>query len=119
QVMAIEDSGVNNLIRIELQNDFTDVIEQNPVLLLRTLEDITQALNVPSVEEKEEVEETQQELDLFSFMDMEEQKKPVSQVITSLSSNKREAKQEEALSEDELELEPEVTETLPVTDFQD
>lgn len=115
QVMAIEDSGVNNLIRIELQNDFTDVIEQNPVLFLRTLEDITQALLVPSVEEKEEVEETQQELDLFSFMDMEEQNEPVSQVITSLSSNKREAKQEEALSEDELE--PEVTETPPTTDF--
>ncbi len=115
QVMAIEDSGVNNLIRIELQNDFTDVIEQNPVLFLRTLEDITQALHVPSVEEKEEVEEPSQELDLFSFMDMEEQNEPVSQVITSLSSNKREAKQEEALSEDELE--PEVTETPPTTDF--
>ena len=115
QVMAIEDSGVNNLIRIELQNDFTDVIEQNPVLFLRTLEDITQALHVPSVEEKEEVEEPSQELDLFSFMDMEEQNEPVSQVITSLSSNKREAKQEEALSEDELE--PEVTETPPATDF--
>ncbi|MGU7900478.1 SNF2-related protein [Streptococcus suis] len=115
QVMAIEDSGVNNLIRIELQNDFTDVIEQNPVLFLRTLEDITQALHVPSVEEKEEVEETQQELDLFSFMDMEEQNEPVSQVTASVSSNKREAKQEEALSEDELE--PEVTETPPTTDF--
>ena len=117
QVMAIEDSGVNNLIRIELQNDFTDMIEQNPVLFLRTLEDITQALHVPSVEEKEEVEEPSQELDLFSFMDMEESQEPVSQVTASLSSNKREAKQEEALSEDELELEPEVTETLPVTDF--
>lgn len=117
QVMAIEESGVNNLIRIELQNDFTDMIEQNPVLFLRTLEDITQALHVPSVEEKEEVEEPSQELDLFSFMDMEESQEPVSQVTTSLSSNKREAKQEEALSEDELELEPEVTETLPVTDF--
>ncbi|MFZ2761878.1 MAG: reticulocyte binding protein, partial [Streptococcus infantarius] len=115
QVMAIEESGVNNLIRIELQNDFTDVIEQNPVLFLRTLEDITQALHVPSVEEKEEVEEPSQELDLFSFMDMEESQKPVSQVTTSLSSNKREAKQEEALSEDELE--PEVTETPPATDF--
>ncbi|HEN9320444.1 TPA: SNF2-related protein [Streptococcus agalactiae] len=115
QVMAIEESGVNNLIRIELQNDFTDVIEQNPVLFLRTLEDITQALHVPSVEEKEEVEEPSQELDLFSFMDMEEQNEPVSQVITSLSSNKREAEQEEALSEDELE--PEVTETPPTTDF--
>ncbi|WP_445684140.1 DEAD/DEAH box helicase family protein [Streptococcus sp. FSL E2-3494] len=115
QVMAIEDSGVNNLIRIELQNDFTDVIEQNPVLFLRTLEDITQALHVPSVEEKEEVEETQQELDLFSFMDMEEQNEPVSQVTASVSSNKREAKQEEALSEDELE--PKVIKTPPATDF--
>lgn len=115
QVMAIEESGVNNLIRIELQNDFTDVIEQNPVLFLRTLEDITQALHVPSVEEKEEVEEPSQELDLFSFMDMEESQEAVSQVTTSLSSNKREAKQEEALSEDELE--PEVTETPPATDF--
>ncbi|CYW18088.1 DEAD/DEAH box helicase family protein [Streptococcus suis] len=115
QVMAIEESGVNNLIRIELQNDFTDVIEQNPVLFLRTLEDITQALHVPSVEEKEEVEKPSQELDLFSFMDMEESQEAVSQVTTSLSSNKREAKQEEALSEDELE--PEVTETPPATDF--
>ncbi|HEO6704828.1 TPA: N-6 DNA methylase [Streptococcus agalactiae] len=115
QVMAIEESGVNNLIRIELQNDFTDVIEQNPVLFLRTLEDITQALHVPSVEEKEEVEEPSQELDLFSFMDMEEQNEPVSQVITSLSSNKREAKQEEALSEDGLE--PKVIKTPPATDF--
>lgn len=115
QVMAIEDSGVNNLIRVELQNDFTDVIEQNPVLFLRTLEDITQALHVPSVEEKEGVEETHQELDLFSFMEMEESQEPVSQVTTSLSSNKREAKQEEVLSEDELK--PEVTETPPATDF--
>ncbi|HEL0289968.1 TPA: DEAD/DEAH box helicase family protein [Streptococcus equi subsp. zooepidemicus] len=115
QVMAIEESGVNNLIRIELQNDFTDVIEQNPVLFLRTLEDITQALHVPSVEEKEEVEEPSQELDLFSFMDMEESQEAVSQVTTSLSSNKREAKQEEALSEDELE--PEVIKTPPATDF--
>ncbi|MGT2910993.1 DEAD/DEAH box helicase family protein [Streptococcus cameli] len=115
QVMAIEESGVNNLIRIELQNDFTDVIEQNPVLFLRTLEDITQALHVPSVEEKEEVKESHQELDLFSFMDMEEQKESVSQVMTSLSSNKREAKQEEALSEDGLE--PKVIKTPPATDF--
>ncbi len=115
QVMAIEDSGVNNLIRIELQNDFTDVIEQNPVLFLRTLEDITQALHVPSVEEKEEMEETQQEFDLFSFMDMEESQEPVSQMTASVPSNKGEAKQEEALSEDELE--PKVIKTPPATDF--
>ena len=40
-------------------------------------------------------------------MDMEESQEAVSQVTTTLTSNKREAKQEEALSEDELE--PEVT----------
>ncbi len=117
QVMAIEESGVNNLIRIELQNDFTDVIEQNPILFLRTLEDITQALHVISVEEKEEVEKPSQELDLFSFMDMEESQEPVSQVTTSLSSNKRDAKQEEALSEDGLEMDSDITETVPATDF--
>lgn len=62
--MAIEEMGVNNLILIELQNDFTDVIEQNPVLFLRTLEDITQFFMF-LLSKKEEVEETQQELDLF------------------------------------------------------
>ncbi|MFX3776851.1 hypothetical protein ACJBSF_11980, partial [Streptococcus suis] len=40
QVMAIVDSGVKNLIRIVLLYDLTDVIEKNPVLFLRTLEDI-------------------------------------------------------------------------------
>ncbi|MCW0989514.1 SNF2-related protein [Streptococcus anginosus] len=72
KVIAIEESGVNNLIRIELQNDFSYLIEQNPVLFFRTLEEITQALHVPSVEEKEEMEQTSQELDLFSFMNIEE-----------------------------------------------
>ena len=120
QVIAIEESGVNDLIRVELQNDFTDVIEQNPVLFLRTLEDITQALHVPSVAEKEEVEEPQQELDLFSFMDTEESQEPVSQVVTSESSNNREIKREEVLPESELEPDAELSEmieTTPAIDF--
>lgn len=120
QVVAIEDSGVNHLIRIELQNDFTDVIEQNPVLFLRTLDDIAQALHLPSVEEKEEVEEPQQELDLFSFMDTEESQEPVSQVATPESSNNREIKREEVLPESELEPDAELSEmieTTPATDF--
>ncbi|HEM5463073.1 DEAD/DEAH box helicase family protein [Streptococcus suis] len=112
QVMAIEDSGVNNLIRVELQNDFTDVIEQNPVLFLRTLEDITQALHVPSVEEKEEVEEPSQELDLFSFMDDDHQDIVSQELVTESEAEKTEICE----TEDEPEL-SEVIKTLPVTDF--
>lgn len=112
QVMAIEDSGVNNLIRVELQNDFTDVIEQNPVLFLRTLEDITQALHVPSVEEKEEVEEPSQELDLFSFMDDDHQDIVSQEPVTESEAEKTEICE----TEDEPEL-SEVIKTLPVTDF--
>lgn len=112
QVMAIEDSGVNNLIRVELQNDFTDVIEQNPVLFLRTLEDITQALHVPSVEEKEEVEEPSQELDLFSFMDDDHQDIVSQEPVTESEAEKTEICE----TEGELEL-SEVIKTPPTTDF--
>lgn len=118
KVIAIEESGVNDLIRIELQNDFTDLIEQNPVLFLRTLDEITQALYVPSVEEKEEMEQTSQELDLFSFMDMEEQKEPVSQVMmTAKPVNAIEEKVPESI---EMETDSEVAdvvETILTVDF--
>ncbi|MBS7888890.1 N-6 DNA methylase [Streptococcus suis] len=113
QVMAIEDSGVNNLIRIELQNDFTDMIEQNPVLFLRTLEDITQALHVPSVEEKEEVEEPQQELDPFSFLENDDSQ----EVVTQQSIIEIKAEKTEIF---ETEGEPELSEVIktpPATDF--
>ncbi|MDU3554613.1 MAG: SNF2-related protein [Streptococcus anginosus] len=118
KVIAIEESGVNNLIRIELQNDFSYLIEQNPVLFFQTLDDITQALHVPSVEEKEEMEQTSQELDLFSFMDMEEQKDPVSQVMmTAQPVNAIEEKVPESI---EMETDSEVAdvvETIPAVDF--
>ncbi|MED5863296.1 hypothetical protein VYI42_01620 [Streptococcus anginosus] len=51
QVLGIEDANLNGLIRI--QNGYTELIEQNPVLYLRTLEEITQALHIPSEEMKE------------------------------------------------------------------
>ena len=118
KVIAIEESGVNNLIRIELQNDFSYLIEQNPVLFFQTLDDITQALHVPSVEEKEEMEQTSQELDLFSFMDMEEQKDPVSKVMmTAQPVNAIEEKVPESI---EMETDSEVAdvvETIPAVDF--
>lgn len=56
EVLEIEDANLNGLIRIELQNGYTELIEQNPVLYLRTLDEITQALYV-SHAEIEEVEE--------------------------------------------------------------
>ncbi len=118
KVIAIEESGVNDLIRIELQNDFSYLIEQNPVLFLRTLDEIAQVLHVSSVEEKEDVEQISQELDLFSFMNMEEQKEPVSQVMmTAQPVNAIEEKVPESI---EMETDSEVAdvvETIPAVDF--
>lgn len=113
KVIAIEESGVNDLIRIELQNDFTDVIEQNPVLFLRTLEEITQALHLPSAEEKEEVEQPSQELDLFSFMLDDENQEDVFQEPVM----EKEVEKSEIL-EEEIDSELfEVIEMTPTTDF--
>ena len=113
KVIAIEESGVNNLIRIELRNDFTSLIEQNPVLFLRTLEEITQALHLPSVEEKEEVEQPSQELDLFSFMEDDENQEDVFQEPVI----EREVEKSETL-EEEIDSElSEVIEMTPTTDF--
>lgn len=53
EVLGMEDANLNGLIRIELQNSYTELIEQNQVLYLRTLEEITQALYVPSEDMKE------------------------------------------------------------------
>lgn len=118
KVIAIEESGVNDLIRIELQNDFSYLIEQNPVLFFRTLEEITQALHVPSVEEKEEMEQTSQELDLFSFMDMEEQKEPVSQVtMTAQPVNAIEEKVPKSIEMETDSEAADVVETIPAVDF--
>ncbi|VNZ68586.1 SNF2 family protein [Streptococcus pneumoniae] len=113
KVIAIEESGVNDLIRIELQNDFTDVIEQNPVLFLRTLEEITQALHLPSAEEKEEVEQPSQELDLFSFMLDDKNQEDVFQEPVM----EKEVEKSETL-EEEIDSELfEVIEMTPTTDF--
>ena len=112
-MIAIEESGVNNLIRIELRNDFTNLIEQSPVLFLRTLEEITQALHLPSVEEKEEVEQSSQELDLFSFMEDDENQEDVFQEPVI----EREVEKSETL-EEEIDSElSEVIEMTPTTDF--
>ncbi|HGD6333384.1 TPA: SNF2-related protein [Streptococcus agalactiae] len=71
EVMSVSDARLNGLIRIELVNDFSDIIEQNPVLYVRTWEEISQALHQPKAEPKVELDEPDQELNLFSFLEEE------------------------------------------------
>lgn len=71
EVVSVSDARLNGLIRIELVNDFSDIIEQNPVLYLRTWEEVSQALHQPKAEKQTELEEADQELNLFSFLEEE------------------------------------------------
>ncbi|MDA5541756.1 SNF2-related protein [Streptococcus thermophilus] len=71
EVTSVSDARLNGLIRIELVNDFSDIIEQNLVLYLRTWEEISQALHIPKPEPKVELDEPDQELNLFSFLEEE------------------------------------------------
>ena len=69
EVMSVSDARLNGLIRIELVNDFSDIIEQNPVLYVRTWEEVSQALHQPKAEPQTELEGADQELNLFSFLE--------------------------------------------------
>lgn len=71
EVKSVSDARLNGLIRIELVNDFSDIIEQNPVLYVRTWEEVSQALHQPKAEPQTELEEADQELNLFSFLEEE------------------------------------------------
>lgn len=71
EVVSVSDARLNGLIRIELVNDFSDIIEQNPVLYLRTCEEVSQAFHQPKAEKQTELEEADQELNLFSFLEEE------------------------------------------------
>ncbi|HFI0065977.1 TPA: hypothetical protein ACGORS_002239, partial [Streptococcus suis] len=71
EVMSVRDARLNGLIRIELVNDFSDIIEQNPVLYLRTWDEVSQALHQTKAEPQTELDEADQELNLFSFLEEE------------------------------------------------
>ncbi|MEC4577038.1 SNF2-related protein [Streptococcus dysgalactiae] len=71
EVTSVSDARLNGLIRIELVNDFSDIIEQNPVLYVRTWEEVSQALHQPMAEPQTEIEDADQELNLFSFLEEE------------------------------------------------
>ncbi|MDX5039172.1 hypothetical protein SHY70_13020, partial [Streptococcus suis] len=71
EVVSVSDARLNGLIRIELVNDFSDIIEQNPVLYVRTWEEVSQALHQLKSEQQTELAEANQELNLFSYLEEE------------------------------------------------
>ncbi|MFH0403089.1 SNF2-related protein [Streptococcus sp. A23] len=83
EVTSVSDARLNGLIRIELVNDFSDIIEQNPVLYLRTWEEISQVLHIPKPEPKVELDEPDQELNLFSFLE-EETSQSVNEAVQNI-----------------------------------
>ncbi|HHT7827885.1 TPA: SNF2-related protein [Streptococcus suis] len=83
EVMSVSDARLNGLIRIELVNDFSDIIEQNPVLYLRTWEEVSQALHQPKAEPQTELDDEDQELNLFSFLE-EETSQSVNEAVQNI-----------------------------------
>ena len=79
-LVSVENAKLNHLVRIELMNDYSEIFEQNPVLYLRTFEEIEHALSLVEVEKVEEKVEEPEELNLFSFMEEETPDEPESMV---------------------------------------
>ncbi|WP_369912287.1 hypothetical protein [Streptococcus merionis] len=70
-VIAVEDAGLDGMVRVELQNDYSLLVDENSVLYVRTMEEISEMLHLAPSELIVEKEEQTQELDLFSFMEEE------------------------------------------------
>lgn len=83
EVVSVSDARLNGLIRIELVNDFSDIIEQNPVLYVRTWEEVCQALHRQKTEKQTELEVADQELNLFSFLE-EETSQSVNEAVQNI-----------------------------------
>ncbi|NQN91317.1 DEAD/DEAH box helicase family protein [Streptococcus suis] len=117
EVVSVSDARLNGLIRIELVNDFSDIIEQNPVLYVRTWEEVSQALHQPKAEPQTELEEADQELNLFSFLEEE----PVQSIGLLEPDGSEKGHNDTDLEETDNQIpEEEVVETIPeipVTDF--
>ncbi len=117
EVVSVSDARLNGLIRIELVNDFSDIIEQNPVLYVRTWEEVSQALHQPKAEKQKELEEADQELNLFSFLEEE----PVQSIGLLEPDGSEKGHNDTDLEETDSQIPEEVVvETIPeipVTDF--
>lgn len=117
EVVSVSDARLNGLIRIELVNDFSDIIEQNPVLYVRTWEEVSQALHQPKAEPQTELDEADQELNLFSFLEEE----PVQSIGLLEPDGSEKGHNDTDLEESDSQIpEGEVVGTIPeipVTDF--
>ncbi|MBP0925869.1 DEAD/DEAH box helicase family protein [Streptococcus suis] len=117
EVVSVSDARLNGLIRIELVNDFSDIIEQNPVLYVRTWEEVSQALHQLKAEPQTELEEADQELNLFSFLEEE----PVQSIGLLEPDGSEKGHNDTDLEETDSQIPEEVVvETIPeipVTDF--
>lgn len=83
EVVSVSDARLNGLMRIELVNDFSDIIEQNPILYVGTWEEVSQALHQIKAEPKVELDEPDQELNLFSFLE-EETSQSVNEAVQNI-----------------------------------
>ncbi|HEM3894338.1 TPA: DEAD/DEAH box helicase family protein, partial [Streptococcus suis] len=117
EVVSVSDARLNGLIRIELVNDFSDIIEQNPVLYVRTWEEVSQALHQPKAEPQTELAEANQELNLFSYLEEE----PVQSIGLLEPDGSEKGHNDTDLDESDSQIpEEEVVETIPeipVMDF--
>ena len=117
EVVSVSDARLNGLIRIELVNDCSDIIEQNPVLYVRTWEEVSQALHQTKAEPQTELDEADQELNLFSFLEEE----PVQSVGLLEPDGSEKGHNDNDLEGSDNQIpEEEVVETIPeipLTDF--
>ena len=78
-MVSIENAQLNDLVRLELFNDSDQLFEENPILYLNSLEEIEQVLSHVELEKEDsEIEmdssSESQEIDLFSYLEEENEK---------------------------------------------
>lgn len=121
EVVSVSDARLNGLIRIELVNDFSDIIEQNPVFYVRTWEEVSQALHQPKAEPQTELDDADQELNLFSFLEEESVIERPIQTVGLLETSGVEEPNNDVLEQSNNQVPVEEVEKsipeIPVTDF--
>lgn len=122
KVLGIEANDSNDLMRIELQNDFNEFTDQNPVLFLRTLEDIEQVLRSIDKYEDEPIKEVEEALNLFSSMGVDEDQALIPQtrgsVIPDSMEDHTEKEQLENMEGEKDTEESTIIAPIEVLDFQ-
>lgn len=89
-LVSIENAQLNDLVRLELFNDFNQLFEENPILYLNSLEEIEQVLSHVEIEKEDsdiEIESPSesQEIDLFSYLEEDNEKEKDKETETLIS----------------------------------